>query len=296
MANKYKKEIDEINRRVYSSKNITELKNIAKRKGLVNPDQCNKRTKNILIERLLKGKQLSDYPKPVLLAKAQNERLKANDSMNKNVIIQKITNTKLTDLNKNRLRELAKKEGVPLPDQITNKNIIKRLKNPAQHYTKKSLKQLAEENNINVAQNIKKPELINILEERNLITTKPITAQESNLGVMLSNVPMELIRTAKKKARNAREALINFKHYMKNLKCDYISSSRLKKLTKTLEKKEREAREEHDKIFTFRKEVSAFNNYINQYVIDGSDIYDGLSFFKRSESKHNKYLGFKQRY
>ena len=85
---------------------------------------------------------------------------------------------------------------------------------------------------------------------------------------------MELIRAVKKKDRNAREALINFKDYIKNLKTGYISSSRLKKFTKKLEKKEREAKEEHDKIFTFRQELSAFNNYVNQYVIDGSDIYD----------------------
>ena len=100
---------------------------------------------------------------------------------------------------------------------------------------------------------------------------------------MVSNVPMDLIRVAKKKARNAREALINYKNYIKNLKTAYISSSRLKKLTKTLEKKEREAKEEHDKIFTFRKELSAFNNYIDQYVIDGSDIYDGLTFLREAK-------------
>ena len=143
---------------------------------------------------------------------------------------------------------------------------------------------MAKENNINVAQNISLPELINILDERGLITTTPITAQESNLGVMLTNVPMELIQVAKKKARNAQEALKNFKHYMKNLKCNYITSSRFKKLTKKLEKKEREAKEEHDKIFTFRRETSAFNNYINQYVIDGSDVYDGLSFLREAKA------------
>ena len=88
---------------------------------------------------------------------------------------------------------------------------------------------------------------------------------------------------AKKKARNAREDLINYKNYIKNLKTVYISSSRLKKLTKTLEKKERQAKEEHDKIFTFRKELSAFNNYIDQYVIDGSDIYDGLTFLMEAK-------------
>ena len=74
------------------------------------------------------------------MEKAQNEGLKVNNTMDKNVILEKITNPKLTDLNGKRLRELAKKEGVPLPDQITNKNIIKRLENPAQHYTKKIIK------------------------------------------------------------------------------------------------------------------------------------------------------------
>ena len=203
--------------------------------------------------------------------------------MSKNVILQKITNPKLTDLNEKRLRKLAEKGGVPLNNQMTNRDIITRLENPTDYYTIKSLKSLARDNNIDVRRNIKKPELINILGERNLITTTPITAQESNMGVMVSSVPMELIRVAKKKARNAREALINYKNYIKNLKTAYISSSRLKKLTKTLEKKERQAKEEHDRIFTFRKELSAFNNYIDQYVIDGSDIYDGLSFLREAK-------------
>ena len=137
---------------------------------------------------------------------------------------------------------------------------------------------MARDNNIKVRRTISKPELIDILVERNLITTTPITAQESNLGVMVSNVPMELIRVAKKKARNAREDLINYKNYIKNLKTAYISSSRLKKLAKTLEKKERKAKEEHDRIFTPRKEKSAFNNYVNQYVIDGNGYTDALVF------------------
>ena len=161
---------------------------------------------------------------------------------------------------------------------MTNKDIIRRLENPTDYYTVESLKRLARDNNIEVARNISKPDLIRILGERDLITTTPVTAQESNLGVRVSNVPIELIRLVKKKARNAREALINFKHYMKNLKTDYISSSRLEKLTKTLETRERKAKEEHDKIFTFRQELSAFNNFTNQYVIDGNDIYDGRSF------------------
>ena len=284
MNTKYKKEKDEINRRVYNEKTLPELKRIGKKKGLLNVDQYNKRDKNKLVERLVKGKQLGDYSKNVLLEKAQNDGLIANASMSKNVILQKIANPKLTDLNEKRLRKLAEKGGIPLRSQMTNRAIITRLENPTDYYTVESLKRLARNNNIEVRRNISKPELINILGERNLITTTPITAQESNLGVRVSNVPMELIQVTKKKARNAREALINFKQYMENLKTDYITSSRLKKLTKQLEKKERQAKEEHDRIFTFKKGLSVFNNYIDQYVIDGSDIYDPLRFLREAKA------------
>ena len=279
MANKYKKEIEEMNRRVYGSKSLQKLKIIGKNKGLLNVDQYKKRDKNVLVERLIKGKQLSDYSKPVLLEKARNEELIVNDSMNKNVILQKITNPKLTDLNEDRLRKLAEKKGIRLKNQMTKEQIIARLENPTKHYNIQELKRLARDNNINVRRTISKPELINILGERNVITTTPITAQESNLGVMVSNVPMELIRVAKKKARNAREDLINYKNYIKNLKTAYISSSRLKKLTKTLEKKERKAKEEHDRIFTPKREASAFKNYTNQYVINNTVLgYPPLEF------------------
>ena len=163
---------------------------------------------------------------------------------------------------------------------MTNKQIITRLENPTKHYNIQELKRLARDNNINVSRTIKKQELINILGERNLITTTPITAQESNLGVMVSNVPMELIQVAKKKARNAKEALKNFKHYMKNIKCDYITPSRLKKLTKQLEKKTKEAVEEHKRIFTPKKEASAFKSYTNQYVIYALEGYDPIEFLE----------------
>ena len=187
--------------------------------------------------------------------------------MSKNVILQKIRNPKLTDFNERRLRKLAEKGGIPLRSQMTNREIIQRLENPTNYYTVESLKRLARSNNIDVRRTISKPELINILVERNLITTTPITAQESNLGVMVSNVPIELIRKAKKKAQSAREALINFKEYIKNLKSYNISANRLKKLTKQLEKKEKKAKEEHDRIFTPTREASAFRNYTNQYVM-----------------------------
>ena len=109
---------------------------------------------------------------------------------------------------------------------MTNREIIQRLENPTEYYTVESLKRLARSNNIDVRRNIKKQELIKNLGERNLITTTPITAQESNLGVAVSNVPIELIRKAKKKAQSAKEALENFKEYIKNLKSYNISADK----------------------------------------------------------------------
>ena len=224
MTNKYKKEKEEYNRRIYNNKSLPELKIIGKKKGLLNVDQYKKANKNVLVERLVKGRQLSDESKNVLLEKAQNEGLKVNASMSKEDILKKISSPKLTDLNEKRLRKIADKKGIPLRSQMTNRDIIQRLENPTNYYTVESLKRLARSNNIDVRRNISKPELINILGQRNLITTTPITAQESNLGVAVSNVPIELIRKAKKKAQSAKEALENFKEYIKNLKSYNISA------------------------------------------------------------------------
>ena len=267
MNKKSKKEVEEINRRVYNKKSLPELKIIGKKKGLRKVDQYKKANKNVLIERLVKGKQLSEYDKDVLLKKAQLMDLRVNDSMSKKDILKKISSQELTDYNENHLRKLAEKKGIPLRSQMTRNAIIQRLKNPTKHYTVESLKRLARNNNIDVRRNISKPELINILVERNLITTTPITAQESNLGVLASNVPIELIQKAKKKAQSAKEALENFKEYIKNLKSYNISADRLKKLTKQLERKEKKAEEEKDRIFTPIIEASSFRNYTNQYVI-----------------------------
>ena len=268
MTNKYKKELEELKRRVYNEKSLAELKRIGKlKKGLLNVDQYKKANKKDLVERLVKGSQLSDESKDVLLGIAQNEGIKVNASMSKNVILQKITSPKLTDLKENRLRKIAEKKGIPLRTQLTNRAIIQRLENPTDYYTVESLKRLARSNNIDVRRNISKPELINILGERNLITTTPITAQESNLGVLASKVPIDLIRKAKKKAQSAKEALEIFKEYIKNLKGYNISADRLKKLSKQLERKEKKAKEEKDRIFTPILEASAFKNYTNQYVM-----------------------------
>ena len=280
MTNKYKKEIEELNRRVYGNKTFSELKRIGKKKGLLNVDQYKKTDRNALVERLVKGRQLSDESKNVLLEHAKNSGLKVNASMSKEDILLKISSPKLKDLNVKRLRELADKKGVPLRSQMTDKAIIQRLKNPTDYYTVESLKRLARSNNIDVRRNISKPELINILGERDLITTTPIQAQESNLGVTAKNIPEALRKTFKKKARNAREAVANFKEYIKNIKKDYITPTRLKKLSKQLERKIKKAVEEQKKIFTPIEEASALRKYTTQYVINGVSDYDPITFLK----------------
>ena len=237
---------------------------------MLNVDQYKKANKKDLVERLVKGRQLKDNNKDVLLEIAQTKDLKVNASMSKQVILQKITSPELTDLNEKLLRKIAKNKGIPLRSQMTNKAIIQRLENPTPYYTVESLKRVARSNNIDVRRNISKPELINILRERDLITTTPITAQESNLGFFTSRFPIHLIERGKKKARSAKEALENLREYIFNLKRSNIFTDRLKKLSKQLERKEKKEKEERDKIFTPILEASAFKNYTNQYVIDNN--------------------------
>ena len=280
MTNKYKKEIEEINRRVYGNKKLAELKRIGKKRGLLNVDHYKKTDRNILIERLVKGKQLTDESKNTLLEQGKNAGLRLNVNMSKEVILNKITNPKLTDLNNKRLRELADKKGVPLRSQMTDRAIIQRLEDPTRYYTTESLRRLARNNNIEVRRNISKPDLINILGERDLITTTPIKAQEANLWVSVKNIPETLRRVVKKKARNAREEVANFKDYIKNLNKDYLTPSRLKKLSKQLKKKINKAEEEEKRLFTPVEEKSAFKKYTVQYVIKGDPLYGPTEFLQ----------------
>ena len=163
---------------------------------------------------------------------------------------------------------------------MTDNAIIQRLKNPDAYYNKTSLERVARNNNVEFPRGISLQGLKNILIEKNLITTTPITAQEANLGVTSKNIPEALRKAFKKKARNAREAVANFKEYIKNLKKDYITPARLKKLSKQLERKIKKAEEEKERIFKPNKEVSAFKNYTTQYVIKGDPSYDPLTFLK----------------
>ena len=283
MTNKYKKEIEQINRKVYGNKSFAELKRISKKKGLLNVDQYKKENKNILIDRLVKGKQISDESKGVLLEQAKNSGLKVNTSMSKEDILIKISSPKLTDLNNKRLRELADKGGIPLRSQMTDKAIIQRLENPTNYYTIESLKRLARNNNIDVRHNISKPDLINLLGERNLITTTPIKAQESNLWVSAKNIPEALRKVVKKKARNAREEVVDYQQYIKNINKDYITPARLNKLSKTLAKKIQKAVEEQKRIFTPTEGKSAFKKFTTQYLIKGAPYYDPKTFLDEAK-------------
>ena len=283
MVNKYKKEIEDINRKVYGNKNLSKLKDIAKNKhGLLNVDHYTNTNKKELIERMVKGKQLTDESKNILLEQARNAGLKVNVSMSKETIIKTLTNPKLTDYTKDKLTEIANKKGVPLPSQITGKRIIERLKNPDAFYMVVSLKSLLKNNNIDTKGINDKTTLINLAKERGLITTpiKPQEIQETNLWVSVKNIPEALRRVVKKKARNAREAVADFKNYIKNLNKDYLTPSRLKKLSRQLEKKINKAEEEEKRLFTPVKEKSALNNYTVQYVIKGEPLYGPSEFLQ----------------
>ena len=102
MTDKYRKQIQEMNRRRFGEKSLAELKRIGKKRGLRNVDQYKKTDRNILIDRLVKGKQIKDEDKSVLLEQAKNKNIKVNDSMSRKVILEKITNQKLTDFNNKR--------------------------------------------------------------------------------------------------------------------------------------------------------------------------------------------------
>ena len=161
----------------YNQMNLQQLRQIGKEMGLLRVDQNKKKE---LIERLKKGKQLSDYSKGVLLEQAQNKGILANATMTKKTLLQKLRNPKLTDLNEKRLRKIADDKGISLRGKMTKESIITRLKNPTQYYTIEGLKKVAASNNIEVDRNIRKPDLIRILENANLITSTPDTVEEVN--------------------------------------------------------------------------------------------------------------------
>ena len=249
----------------YNRLKIQDLRQIAKEKGLLRPDRDKKKD---LIARIEKGRQPSDYSKKVLLEQAQNIGLKANAQMSKETILKKLTNPSLQDLGEERLREVAKQRGVRLRGNMSGKDIIERIENPTKHYTIKNLKGLAKDNNIKIRQGQTRQEIIDVLTNANVISpTKK--AEVSNLGVMTTpNTPLTLIEKIKKsKPKTPFEDLIAYREYLKHIRRGYLTVARLSKLKRTLEKKERKAREEILKKFIPVKSQSALKEFAIVYTI-----------------------------
>ena len=211
--------------------------------------------------------------------------------MSKETILQKLRNPKRTDLNDKRLRKIAEEKGVSLRGKMTKENIINRLKNPIPHYTIESLKRVAVNNNIEVGRNIKKPDLINILQNANLIPiTTPGTVVDSNIGVKFSDAPLALIKSIKQRTTNAREDLMNYRKYIKNLKVEFITSRRFKQIQKTLEEMEKRVKEEHDRLFEARETESTLRYFAKVYTINGIEGYDGRTFLNDAENSITRVL------
>ena len=249
----------------YNRLKIQDLRQIAKEIGLLRPDKDKKKD---LIARIEKGRQPSDYSKTVLLEQAQNIGLKANAQMSKETILKKLTNPSLQDLGEERLREVAKQRGVRLRGNMSGKDIIERIENPTKHYTIENLKGLAKDNNIKIRQGQTRQEIIDVLTNANVISpTKK--AEVSNLGVIATpNTPLTLIEKIKKsRPKTPFEDLIAYREYLERIRREYLTVARLGKLKRTLEKKEKKAREEALKKFIPRKSQSALKEFAIVYTI-----------------------------
>ena len=138
-----------------------------------------------------------------------------------------------------------------------------------------SLKRLAAARNI---------ELLNILGERGIVRERK-QIEVAPLAVERQIKDLETIRTIRKQPRTKREALLGYKNYIKNIKKENLSSVRLKEIVKTLEKREREAREERSRTMTPMESVSAFQKFARVFIItDKSSIYDNSFDFLNDAS------------
>ena len=268
----------------YNRLKIQDLRQIGKDMGLLRVDKDKKKD---LIARIEKGRQLSDYSKTVLLEQAQNIGLKANAQMSKETILKKLTNPSLQDLGEKRLREVAKQRGIRLRGNMSGKDIIERIENPTTHYTIANLKRLAEHNNIEIRRGQTKREIIEILTNANVISpTEKI--EVSNLGVMTTpNAPLTLVERIRRTVpRNAFEDLQSYRNYLKNIRTEYLTTTRLCQIKRTLKKKEDKLKEEAIKKFVPRKTQSALKQFANVYTIGGEGDnttfkgYDALTFLR----------------
>ena len=271
----------------YNRLKIQDLRQIAKEIGLLRPDRDKKKD---LIARIEKGRQLSDYSKTVLLEQAQNIGLKANAQMSKEKILKKLTNPSLQDLGEERLREVAKQRGVRLRGNMSSKDIIERIENPTKHYTIENLKRLAKDNNIKIRQGQTKREIIEILTNASVISpTEKI--EVSNLGVMATpNTPLALIERFRRIApKNAFEDLEEYREYLEHIRRGYLTTTRLCKIKRTLEKKENKVKEEVAKRFVPIKTQSALKQFANVYTIgrEGDQTtfkgYDAITFLNTAK-------------
>ena len=214
----------------YNRMKIKDLRQIGKDMGLLRVDKNNKKD---LIERLKKGRQLSDYSKNVLLEHAQNTGISANAHMSKETILKKITNPSLRDLGDKRLREIAKQRGVRIRGTMPRKDIIQRIEEPTTFYTIENLKRLAKDNNIEVRRGTTKTELINRLTVANIISPSK-SVEVSNIGVFgPDDYTLPLLALIKRKTpKSAYEDLDNYREYIRNIKRGYFTSKRLKQIQK----------------------------------------------------------------
>ena len=249
----------------YNRLKIQDLRQIGKDMGLLRVDKDKKKE---LITRIENGRQPSDYSKKDLLEQAQNIGLKANAQMSNGAILKKLTNPSLQDLGEKRLREVAKQRGVRLRGNMSGKDIIERIENPTAHYTIANLKGLAKDNNIDIKRGQTKREIIEILTNANVISpTEKI--EVSNLGVMATpNTPLALVERIRRIVpKNAFEDLQNYRNYLKNIRTEYLTTTRLCQIKRTLKKKEDKLKEEAIKKFVPRKTLSALKQFANVYTI-----------------------------
>ena len=203
--------------------------------------------------------------------------------MSKETILKKLTNPSLQDLGEERLREVARQRGVRLRGNMSGKDIIKRIENPTKHYTIENLKRLAKDNNIKIRQGQTKREITETLTNANVISpTEKI--EVSNLVVMTApNTPLTLIEKFKKMPpKSAFEDLEEYREYLGRIRRGYLTTARLCKLKRTLEKKENKVKKEALKKFTPIKTQSALKEFANVYTIgrdDGTRFVYGCSDF-----------------
>ena len=168
---------------------------------------------------------------------------------------------------------------------MTRKEIIKRIENPIPHYTMESLKRKARDNNIELRKGINKTELVDLLLERGIIKEHK-QIEVAPLAVERQIRDLETIRKIMKQPRTKREGLIRYKNYIKDLDKRILSSRRLKEIAKTLEIKEREAREERERILVAKEGLSAFKAFARVFIIrDEESVYDN-SFDFLNDASH----------